>query len=291
MTEEIKDSCFRSMKRFLYVLMFFCAMSVFDVAAQIDKSEVRSGNRYFEDGEYSKADIEYRKALVKDSLSLAANYNLASNLYRMGDYPQALKVMENIMGVAVESDYAMDYYYNLADIAIACKEYQTAKEALEKYLMQNPSDLKAKENYAYVKKKLEDQQNQQDQQDQNQQDQNQNQDQQDQNNDQNNDQKDDQKDQNKDNKDKNDDKQDKDKNQQDKDKNKDQNQDQNQDQNKDKNKDQQDNGNGSSQNPNMSQKEAQKILNMVQAKENETQDKVNKEKAAVLGTNQKEKNW
>ena len=44
-------------------------------------------------------------------------------------------------------------------------------------------------------------------------------------------------------------------------------------------------------NPKMSEKEAQKLLQMVQAKENETQEKVNKEKAAVLGTRQNEKNW
>ena len=244
------------MKKLLYIVMFLLAASATEALAQVDKAEVRQGNRYYEDGEYEKADIEYRKALQKDSLSLAANYNMASTLYRLKNYSDALEIMEKINGIAAESEYASDYYFNLADMAIACKEYQTAKEALEKYLLKNPADVAAKENYAYVKKKLEQQQQQQQQQ---------------------------QQDQNKDQNDQN----------QDQNQNEDQNKDQDGDQNKDRqdqNEDQ-DSQNGQNQNPKMSQKEAQKVLQMVQAKESETQEKVNKEKAMVLAGRQKEKNW
>lgn len=259
------------MKKLLYIVMFLLAASATEALAQVDKAEVRQGNRYYEDGEYEKADIEYRKALQKDSLSLAANYNMASTLYRLKNYSDALEIMEEINGIAAESEYASDYYFNLADMAIACKEYQTAKEALEKYLLKNPADVAAKENYAYVKKKLEQQQQQQ------QQDQNKDQNDQNQNDDQNKDQNQDQN-QNQD---------------QDQNQNEDQNKDQDGDQNKDRqdqNEDQ-DSQNGQNQNPKMSQKEAQKVLQMVQAKESETQEKVNKEKAMVLAGRQKEKNW
>ena len=37
--------------------------------------------------------------------------------------------------------------------------------------------------------------------------------------------------------------------------------------------------------------QAQQMLNAIQAREKETQDKVNKEKAAVLKSRQKDKNW
>ena len=265
------------MNRLLYILMLFLAVSLGEAAAQTDKEEVRAGNRHFDDGEYSEAIIDYLSALEKDSLSLAANYNLASALYEMEDYEQAQKVMEKIMSLAAESGHASDYYYNLANISIANKQYQVAKEALETYLMEHPGDMKAKESYAYVKKKLEQQQQQQQQNQQQQdQDQDQNQDQ-NQNNDQN---------------------QNKDQDQQKDDQNKDKQENQDKKDNDNKDNDQQDDGGqdnknqqGQSQNPNMSQKEAQKVLQMVQAKENETQEKVNKEKAAVLGRMQREKNW
>ena len=77
--------------------------------------------------------------------------------------------------------------------------------------------------------------------------------------------------------------------------NKDQNQDQNQnnDQNHDQNqgdqpKPQQGEGQGDAK---ISPQQAQQMLKAVQAREKETQDKVNKEKAALLKARQKEKNW
>ena len=41
----------------------------------------------------------------------------------------------------------------------------------------------------------------------------------------------------------------------------------------------------------ISPQQAQQMLNAIQAREKETQDKVNKEKAAVLKSRQKDKNW
>ncbi|MBQ2372768.1 MAG: tetratricopeptide repeat protein, partial [Bacteroidales bacterium] len=173
------------MKNILYILVLLATVSVADASAQIDRREVRKGNRQFKKENYREADIEYRKALVKDSLSMAANYNLANNLFRQNDLDQATKVMDRIKDVAPASDYAADYYYNVGDVAIGKKDWQAAVDALKQSLLRNPGDLEAKENYIYAKKMLENQQNQQNQQDQNQ-DQNQNQNQnQDQNQDQN----------------------------------------------------------------------------------------------------------
>ena len=250
------------MNRIFYILILLYAVSVCDLSAQIDRREVRKGNREFKKENYKEADIEYRKALVKDSLSMAANYNLAGNLFRQEDFEQASKVLDRIKEVAPSSEYAADYYYNAGDVAIARKDWQAAVDALKQSLLRNPGDLDAKENYIYAKKMLENQQQQQ-------QNQNQDQNQQDQNKDQNQDQ----------NKDQNQDKQD-----QNKDQNQDQNQDK-QDQNQDQNQQQQ------GQQPKITPQAAQQMLQAIQAKEKETQDKVNKEKAKALNSRQKEKNW
>ena len=249
------------MKNILYILVLLATVSVADASAQIDRREVRKGNRQFKKENYREADIEYRKALVKDSLSMAANYNLANNLFRQNDLDQATKVMDRIKDVAPASDYAADYYYNVGDVAIGKKDWQAAVDALKQSLLRNPGDLEAKENYIYAKKMLENQQNQQNQQDQNQ-DQNQNQNQnQDQNQDQN---------QN-----------------QDQDKNQNKNQNNDNDQQNDQNQNQQQQG----QQPKITPQAAQQMLQAIQAKEKETQEKVNKEKAKALNSRQKEKNW
>ena len=237
------------------------ALNVLPAFAQVDKRDVRRGNADFRKENYKEAEIDYRKALVKDSLSMAANYNLANTLYREGDMEQAGKVLERIKEVAPSTPSAADYYYNLGDVAIAKQDWQGAVDAFKNALLLNPSDMDAKENYIYAKKKLEDQQNQNNQDQNNQDNQDQNNDQnQDQNNDQN---QDDQNDQNKDN---------------------DQN-DQNKDQNNNQNK------NSQGQEPKITPQAAQQMLQAIQAKEKETQDKVNKQKAEALKSRQKDKNW
>jgi tetratricopeptide repeat protein len=242
-------------------------------SAQVDRHDVRAGNRKFRKDNWKEADISYRKALVKDSTSVAANYNLANTLYRQDNYEEAEKLMKKIGDNASASANAADYWYNTGDIAIAKKDWQGAVNAFKEALLKNPSDMDAKENYIYAKKMLENQQKNgggkgdgQDNQDQNQNNQNQDQNQngQDQNKDQNNDQ-------NKDGQ------------------NKDHDQNQNQNQNNGQ-------GNGSQQPPQgqegkISPQQAQQMLRAIQAKEKETQDKVNKEKADALKSRQKEKNW
>lgn len=236
-------------------------------SAQVDRHDVRAGNRKFRKDNWKEADISYRKALVKDSTSVAANYNLANTLYRQENYEEAEKLMKKIGDNASASANAADYWYNTGDIAIAKKDWQGAVNAFKEALLKNPSDMDAKENYIYAKKMLENQQKNgggngdgQDNQDQNNQNQDQNQNGQDQNNDQNKDGQ-----------------------------NKDQDQNQNQNQNNGQ-------GNGNQQPPQgqegkISPQQAQQMLRAIQAKEKETQDKVNKEKADALKSRQKEKNW
>ena len=233
-------------------------LTAINAAGQPDRRDVRRGNRDYRKENYKEAEIDYRKALVKDSLSIAANYNLASDLYRQNNPQEAQKILDKIKEQAAASEYAAEYFYNLGDMAIANQDWQNAVTAFEESLLRNPGDLDAKENYIYAKKKLEEQQQQQ-QNDQNQQ-----------NQDQNDDNKNDQQDQNQ-NKDQ-----------------QDNNQDQNQDQNQNNDNDQQDQ---QSQQPKISPQAAQQMLQAIQAKEKETQEKVKKEKAAALQSRQKDRNW
>ena len=239
----------RWFRNIVAVMTMLCALSL-TVSAQVDRHDVRAGNRKFRKGDWKTADISYRKALVKDSTSVPANYNLANTLYRTENYDEAAKTMEKIKDSAPSSANAADYFYNVGDIAIAKKDWQGAVTAFKESLLRNPGDLEAKENYIYAKKMLENQQNGgggngQDNQD--------NQD-----------------------------------NQQNKD---DQNGQGDQNHQPQQNNQNNQNGQQDSQQMKISPQQAQQMLRAIQAKEKETQDKVNKEKAEALKSRQKEKNW
>ena len=246
------------MRKLIYILALL-SISV-AMSAQTDRKEVRSGNRQFRRENYKEAEISYRKALVKDSLSFAANYNLANVLYRGEHYDEAGKILETVREAAPASEYGADYFFNAGDIALAKKDYAAAVDAFKRSLLLNPGDLQAKENYIYARKMLENRQ-----QNGGGQDNQQNQDEQ----------------QNQDNQDNQDNQQDRNDNQQ--------NQDQ---QNNQDQQDSQDGRNGQQPQPvKISPQQAQQMLKAMQAKEKETQDKVNREKAEALKSRQKEKNW
>ena len=230
------------------------ALLLLSVAAsgQTDRREVRAGNRKFSKGAFQASEIDYRKAVLKDSTSMAGSYNLSNALYRQESFEEAAKAMEpaaraaaDVQAVPDEAakpvrkavDAAADVFYNAGDIALQQKDYAAAVEAFKQSLLRRPGDIDAKENYIYAKLMLQNQQNGGGGGGQN-----------------------------------------------------DQNQDQN---NQDQKQDQGDQGQSQEQPREMkiSPQQAQQMLQAIQAKEKETQDKVNKEKAAELKSRQKEKNW
>ena len=230
-------------------LLLFCILLGLAAYAQADRSQLRSGNRKYRRQNYREAEIDYRKALVKDSLSLAANYNLASDLFCQESYEEAEKYFDSATKLSEGSEYCADSWFNKGDNALKRQDYASAVEAFKQSLLLNPADIDAKENYIYAKLMLKNQQNQQNQQQDNQD----NQKNQDNQNDQN----------NQDNKDK---------------------QNPPQDQPQDRQNQPQDS-------PQISPQQAQQMLHAIQAKEKETQEKVNKEKAEALKSRQKDKNW
>ena len=212
------------------------------------KADLRKGNRQFRKGQYDQADISYRKALMQDTTSVTARYNLAGNLYRQENYEEAAKQLDAAKERAALTAFAADYDYNRGDVAIAQQDWKTAVEALQQCLLRNPGDLEAKENYIYARNKLMEQQGQ---------DQNQNQDQ-----------------------------------NQDQNQNQDQDQNQDQQQNQDQKQDQQDQNQQQQQEEvQLSPQQAQQLLQAIQEKEKQTQEKVDAEKAKALKSRQKEKNW
>ena len=230
------------MKGRLIMLLLAFVLDTLAVFAQADRHEVRQGNRRFSKEDYKEAELSYRKALVKDSLSAAARYNLASALYRQENFDGAREIMGSFDGQEVSADV----HYNTGDIALQLKDYAAAVEAFRQSLLKNPGDLDAKENYIYAKKMLENQQNRQ---------QGGGQDQQDDQDDQKNDQ------------------------------------DSSGQQPQNRPDDGQDDSSGGDNEPAISPQQAQQMLNAVQAREQQTRDKVDREKAAVLKSRQKEKNW
>ena len=259
------------MKRKMKYVVLACVAVIFvmaDAYAQNmpERGLVRKGNRQFSNQRYEQSADSYQQALVYDSTSFAAKYNLGNAMFRTERYDRAEQLLTATAADSLQSatDRA-EAYFNLGNAQFAQQKLQEALQSYRRSLMLNPDDMEAKYNYAYTKKLLEQQQNQDqnNQNDQNQDNQNQNQDQNDQNQDnQNNNQ-------NQDNKD---------------------NQNNQNNQNNQDNQDDKQNQQG--QQPprsGMSEQQQQQLLNAIQAQEDKTQEKLDEKAKGVIIKGRK--NW
>lgn len=226
------------MNRFFSIVL--CVLlSGASLFAQEDKKDVRRGNKDYRKSNFKEAEIDYRKALLKDSTSFAATYDLANALYSQKDYEGAANTLEKLSNSAPESQYADRYFFNKGNVSLQKKDYQTAVDDFKQALLRDPGDLQAKESYIYAKKMLENQENGGG---------------------------------GESNKDQ-------------------QNQDQQQNQQPSDGQQDKQEGEGQAQQQQISVQQAQQILKAIQAKEKETQEKVEKAKAQNEKSRQKDKNW
>ena len=258
-------------------------MLAMDAVAQRmpERGLVRKGNRLFAKERYEHSSNAYREALMHDSTSFEARYDLANALIRMsmadttayanpessaakmssGNLQQAEALLQAAAADSLQTaENRAEAYYNLGNAQFVQQKLQDALQSYRRSLVLNPNDMEAKYNYALTKKLLEQNQNQN--QDQNQQnDQNQN-------------------------------------NQN----NQNQNQPQNQPQGGDDNKDNQQGGGDQNQDEKeqpqqpkqqpksgMSEEQQQQLLNAIQAQEDKTQDKLDEKAKGVIIKGKK--NW
>ena len=113
------------MRKILYAALLLLALPL-SLLAQADRREVREGNRKFRKGAFQEAEIDYRKAVLKDTASVAGQYDLASALYRQEDYASAAKALGAVRENAPASPHAADYFFNAGDVALQQKDYKAA---------------------------------------------------------------------------------------------------------------------------------------------------------------------
>lgn len=211
---------------------------------QEEREYMRKGNRLYKKGEFAGSEGMYRRAEEQTGSGNDAIFNLGDALYKQNRYSEASAEFSRAAKAGeTDSLKRADGLYNLGNSLLKEQKFGESINAYISSLKLNPDNLKAKYNLAYAQDQLKKQEEQQ------QQDQNKNQDQDDQNKD----------------------KQD----QQDK---QDQNKDQEQKDNNDQQNEQQDQQ--QQQQTAISREDAKRLLDALAANEKETQDKVQRDKAA-----------
>lgn len=139
---------------FVISLLMFCCMQV---VAQNDRQLIRNGNRYFQQQQYAKAEIEYRKAIAQNANNSQAVYNLGCALQAQQKDSAAIVQYENAGKMEINKIRKAKSYHNIGVICQSRQMYSEAAEAYKQSLRNNPNDNETRYNYVLCKRLMKNQ--------------------------------------------------------------------------------------------------------------------------------------
>ncbi len=120
--------------------------------SQTDRDYIRSGNKAFRKGNYSQAEVEYKKSLSVNPENSQALYNMGCALMMQKKNTDAVKYFQKSGDKESNKLRKSKSYHNIGVICQASKMYDNAIEAYSEALRNNPSDNETRYNLALCQK-------------------------------------------------------------------------------------------------------------------------------------------
>ena len=146
-----------------YIFIVLTLGSFSSVIAQSERKMTRNGNTSYETGNFIDAEINYKKALDKNSNLLEAQFNLGDALVKQERFDEALDAFEKVSVSTKNQNLKANALHNKGNVLLSQQDLEGAIESYKDALRINPKDHETRYNYAYVKKLLDEQQQQQNQ--------------------------------------------------------------------------------------------------------------------------------
>ena len=149
-------------RKVVAVVLVMLAMSA---SAQTDRQYIRQGNKLFRSGDYSNAEVSYRKAIEKNPKNPQAVFNLGNALMAQKKDSAAVVQFENASKLETNPLRKAKAFHNMGVVCQSHKMYGEAIEAYKNALRLNPADDETRYNLVLCKhQQQKQQQNQQNQQ-------------------------------------------------------------------------------------------------------------------------------
>lgn len=123
----------------LIVFMLILFTTTNNVLGQEENGDIREGNKLYKAKKYTEAEIAYRKALLKNSKSFEANYNLGNALFKQEKYSEALQQYQKAAPIEnVSKDKLAAAYHNTGNALLMDKKIAESIEAYKSSLKSKP---------------------------------------------------------------------------------------------------------------------------------------------------------
>lgn len=130
---------------------------------QNPRQMTRKGNKLYEDGKFTEAEVQYMKSLDTDEHMFEAKFNMADAMFRQKKYDQAIEQLQILAGTTEEKEQLAKIYHNMGNAYVASEDLSKSLESYKLSLRNNPVDDETRYNLAYVQHQLNKQQEQEQQ--------------------------------------------------------------------------------------------------------------------------------
>jgi len=131
--------------RILVIISILIFTGEFLLAQDLNKN-IETGNNYYRQQQYDKAESEYRKVLETSSIDKTARFNLADALIKQNKADDANKLLRILNVEENGNDLRSKVVYNQAVILTQQKKLEESIEGYKEALRFNPGDQEAREN-------------------------------------------------------------------------------------------------------------------------------------------------
>jgi len=142
-------------------ILGFLLMTAVLAYGQNERKVIREGMKAYKDGEYSEAEVQFRRAEDINQESYEAEFNTGAALYNQEKYDETVKQYESLLNRTDDGKKTAQIWHNIGNSLLEAGQYAPSVEAYKNSLRKNPGDDETRYNLAYAQKMLKDQQKQQ----------------------------------------------------------------------------------------------------------------------------------
>ena len=145
------------MKKVNLIVLLSCFVSLSAQQTKINKESnnlTLDGNIEYVEDNLIEAEALYRKSISKDSMNLAAKYNLGNSFYSNKLNEEALNQYRLSIKNSNDKSTLHKSYHNLGNLYMQSEDYQNAMDSFKNALLNNPEDDETRYNYVLAKELL-----------------------------------------------------------------------------------------------------------------------------------------
>ncbi len=124
---------------------------------------IKEGNKLYEKGDFSEAEVRYRKAEEEKGDAFISKFNLGDALFKQERFEEAAAAFQQLPSLTEDKHQKAAAYHNLGNSLMKMEKYKESVDAYKQALRHDPKDEDTKYNLSYARRMIQEQEEQQDQ--------------------------------------------------------------------------------------------------------------------------------